>query len=82
MQMQADILGSSVQRPEMIEITVWGAALAAGIGIGWWEFSDDDYVADRVWEPEMPEAQREQLYHMWNQAVERTLGWENAADYS
>ena len=82
MQMQADILGSSVQRPEMIEITVWGAALAAGIGIGWWEFSDDDYVADRVWEPEMPEAQREQLYHMWNQAVERTLGWENAADDS
>ena len=82
MQMQADILGSSVQRPEMIETTVWGAALAAGIGIGWWEFSDDDYVADRVWEPEMPEAQREQLYHMWNQAVERTLGWENAADDS
>lgn len=82
MQMQADILGSSVQRPEMIETTVWGAALAAGIGIGWWEFSDEGYVADRVWEPEMPEAQREQLYRKWNQAVERTLGWENAADDS
>lgn len=78
MQMQADILGSSVQRPEMIETTVWGAALAAGIGIGWWDFSDDDYAADRVWEPKMPEAQREQLYRMWNQAVERTLGWEDA----
>lgn len=26
----------------------------------------------------MLEAQREQLYRMWNQAVERTLGWEDA----
>lgn len=80
MQMQADILGSSVARPTMIETTVWGAALAAGIGIGWWDFSDDDDDVDCVWESEMPQTQREQLYRKWNDAVERTLGWDDSGE--
>ncbi|KAJ2538735.1 Glycerol kinase, partial [Coemansia sp. RSA 1933] len=37
MQIQADILGIEVVRPEMRETTALGAALAAGLGVGVWK---------------------------------------------
>ena len=36
MQMQADFLGVSVQRPSRIETTALGAAYLAGLGVGYW----------------------------------------------
>ena len=42
MQFQADILGIPVLRPSMVANTGKGAALLAGIGIGWWAASDLD----------------------------------------
>ena len=35
-QIQADWLGRSIQRPDVSEATVRGAALMAGVGCGWW----------------------------------------------
>ena len=36
MQFQADILGIAVERPAVLEATAMGAALLAGLGVGFW----------------------------------------------
>lgn len=76
MQFQADMLGRRVMRPRYTETTAWGAALLAGLGIGMWDLGSVNRVwhADRVFEPAMNEAQREELYQGWLQAVKRTMG--------
>ena len=40
MQFQADLLDAQVDRPEMLEVTAWGAALLAGIKVGIWTQKD------------------------------------------
>lgn len=40
MQMQADVLGIPIIRPQNTETTALGAAIAAGIGISWWTTDD------------------------------------------
>ena len=40
MQFQADILGSTVQRPEVVETTALGAAMFAGLAVGYWTKED------------------------------------------
>ena len=81
MQLQADILGVEVLRPQDIETTVLGAAFAAGLGSGVWE-SMDDLAAlvdvDRTWSPDMSAAERNRLYAEWNRAVERSFDWAGA----
>ncbi len=41
MQIQADLLQTTVVRPDVIETTALGAAVLAGIGIGWFKTLDD-----------------------------------------
>jgi glycerol kinase len=77
MQFQADILGTEVERPEVIESTAMGAAYLAGIQIGMWK--KEDIVQNRIIQerfmPAMEEATRNKLYKGWKKAVERTKGW-------
>ncbi|MBS1949828.1 MAG: Glycerol kinase [Cytophagales bacterium] len=77
MQFQADILGTEVQRPQVIESTAQGAAYLAGIQAGLWK--KDDILKNRKIEktflPNMENAQRNKLYKGWLKAVERTKGW-------
>lgn len=77
MQFQSDILGSEVERPEVIESTALGAAYLAGIQIGLWK--KEDIVANRKIQkrfvPQMETSVREKLYYGWKKAVERTKGW-------
>jgi glycerol kinase len=77
MQFQANILGSEVERPEVIESTALGAAYLAGIQIGLWK--KEDIVQNRKIQkrfiPQMDEALRKKLYAGWQKAVERTKGW-------
>jgi len=77
MQFQADILGSEVERPEVIESTALGAAYLAGIQSGLWK--KEDILANRKvqkrFTPAMDEGQRSKLYKGWLKAVERTKGW-------
>ena len=77
MQFQADILGSEVERPEIIESTAMGAAYLAGIQIGMWK--KEDIVRNRKvqkrFRPQMEEATRNALYKGWLKAVKRTKGW-------
>jgi glycerol kinase len=74
---QADILGIPVVRPEVLETTALGAALAAGVSAGIWEFSDIPELlrVERRFEPRMPPEERERLHAGWRAAVERARGW-------
>lgn len=82
MQFQADILGTEVERPEVIESTAQGAAFLAGIQIGLWK--KEDIVRNRKIQkrfiPQMDETTRRKLYKGWCKAVERTKGWIDIED--
>jgi glycerol kinase len=77
MQFQADILGTEVERPEVIESTALGAAYLAGIQIGLWK--KEDIIRNRKIQkrfvPNMDETTRATLYKGWQKAVKRTMGW-------
>jgi glycerol kinase len=77
MQFQADILGTEVERPEVIESTAMGAAFLAGIYIGLWKKEDILKIrkVERIFKPEMNETMRDRLYKTWLKAVERTKAW-------
>jgi glycerol kinase len=77
MQLQADILGVPVSKPVVAETTALGAAYAAGLGVGFWESTDDmrqNWQEDKRWEPSWSDDQREEGYTRWKDAVQRTLG--------
>jgi glycerol kinase len=79
MQFQSDLLKTPVIRPRMIETTALGAAYAAGLAVGFWAGTDDlvqNWGIDKTWDPQMPENQREHLYHFWKKAVQRSFDWE------
>lgn len=77
MQFQADILGTDVERPEVIESTAMGAAYLAAIQIGLWK--KEDIVKNRkiqkCFKPEMSDEVRSKLYNGWQKAVKRTMNW-------
>lgn len=77
MQFQADILGSEVERPEVIESTAMGAAYLAGIQVGWWKKADilKNRSIQKRFVPQMDGADRKRLYAGWVKAVKRTMGW-------
>lgn len=77
MQFQADILGSEVERPHVIESTAMGAAYLAAIQIGLWKKEDieKNRKIERRFQPQMDEANRLKLYAGWTKAVKRTMGW-------
>ncbi len=78
MQFQADILNVPVVRPELIETTALGAAYAAGLAVGVWPDTDTlraNWRKSKVWQPGMPENDRQRLYAGWKKAVQRTFDW-------
>ncbi len=77
MQFQADILGSEVERPQVIESTAMGAAYLAAIQIGLWKKEDivRNRKIDKCFKPQMEGATRDKLYNGWKKAVKRTMGW-------
>jgi glycerol kinase len=77
MQFQADILGTEVERPEVIESTALGAAYLAGIQIGLWKKEDiiHNRRIQKRFVPSMDEVVRNKLYQGWKKAVQRTMGW-------
>ena len=77
MQFQADVLGTRVERPALLEATAKGAASLAGLGVGFWrDLSGLEATGElTVFEPRMDEARREALYAGWKRAVERARDW-------
>jgi glycerol kinase len=78
MQLQADVAGIPVVRPEVRETTALGAALAAGMAAGIYASTDDIaglWREDRVFQPEWTEDRRESAYAEWKRAVEKSRDW-------
>jgi len=73
MQFQADVLGTTVDRPKVVETTAMGAAMLAGLGVGLWTQAQLERVraVDRVFKPKMGPDQRATLYDGWKAAVAR-----------
>lgn len=78
MQFQSDILGVPVVRPTVTETTALGAAYAAGLAVGFWDDVEalrQNWDVDHVFEPQMDDATKAELYAGWKKAVARTLDW-------
>ena len=79
MQFQADLLGVPVVRPAVTETTALGAAYAAGLAVGFWKGTDElrqNWRAAKTWEPRMDAAVRDRQHARWQEAVQRSFGWE------
>ena len=77
MQFQADVLGTPVERPDMIETTALGAAGLAGIATGIWP-SAERFLATRdftVWRPGTGRKAAANGAREWARAVRATLAW-------
>lgn len=83
MQFQSDILGVPVNRPEITETTALGAAMLAGLAVGFWNNKQellDKWSLNRSFTPEMEVDSRNRLYKNWQKAVSRALNWEDEID--
>jgi glycerol kinase len=76
MQMQADILGVSVERPKHLETTALGAMALAAQACGLWKggrLPGDLGKISRRFAPKLARARREALYQSWRAAVTTLL---------
>jgi len=83
MQFQADILRKKIVASSILETTALGAAYMAGLTIDFWSGQDElkkMRKIERVYEPRMEDAEREQLYKHWKAAVKRSMSWATPAD--
>ena len=74
MQFQADILGTSVIRPQVTETTAMGACYLAGLAVGYWDSLDEireQWKAERTFVPSGADMQA--LKEGWSDAISRTL---------
>jgi glycerol kinase len=76
MQFLADIVPATVERPAVVETTAWGAAYAAGLTRGLCpdpEAMTAQWRPECVFEPRMPQAERDERYAGWRRAVAGVL---------
>lgn len=78
MQIQANLIRTEVNRPKTVETTALGAAYLAGLAVGMWDNLDEienNREVEKVFVPQMEQADRDKLYKGWLRAVERSKGW-------
>lgn len=78
MQMQADVLGVPVVRPQVTETTALGVAYLAGLAVGFWSGADElasHWVVDRRYDPAGSESGRRDRHARWQEAVARSRNW-------
>lgn len=76
MQFQADILGTSVIRPQVTETTALGAAYLAGLAVGYWDSIDhikSQWGVEKEFTPQADSKTVEALKEGWAEAIRRTL---------
>ena len=76
MQFQADILGTRVIRPRVVETTALGAAYLAGLAVVYWSSVEQirkQWHVDRIFEPTWDETAISKARDGWEDAVKRTL---------
>jgi glycerol kinase len=80
LQFQADLLGVTVQRPEVTETTALGAAYLAGLAVGFWNDAEDiirNWALDREFTRSASLEEVDRLCARWHKAVNRSLKWED-----
>jgi glycerol kinase len=80
MQIQADVLGVPVERPQVTETTALGAAYLAGLATGFWSSVDDvakHWSRDRLFEPNKDDGWRHERLAQWHKAIDRAAHWED-----
>lgn len=78
MQMQADLLGVELARPEVVETTALGAAYLAGLAVGVWESPAQIAHTERKetrFQPRMSRDEAGAMRDRWRRALERSKGW-------
>ena len=79
LQIQADLLDTTVRRPVVAETTALGAAYLAGLAVGYWKDPSDvanNWRLDREFHSQMAAERRASLRQAWEAAVARSLQWE------
>jgi glycerol kinase len=79
LQIQADLLGVPVVRPQNTETTALGAAWLAGLAVGFWPNPGEierTIVPAAVFERSRPQSEMTALRCGWERALERAKGWE------
>lgn len=79
LQFQADILNTTVHKPECIETTALGAAYLAGLAVGFWKSKEEikqNWALSESFQPNMTDGKRETLIAGWKKAVTRSFTWE------
>ena len=77
-QLQSNIVGSEIVRPQVDETTALGSAYAAGLAVGYWSDLDelrDNWQVDREFSPDGDAKDVEGRYGRWTEAVERSRDW-------
>lgn len=78
MQIQADISGCDVVRPQILETTAAGAAYLAGLAVGFWESIDEiseKWRKERVFSAAMETEKVAQMLGYWHKAVAAARHW-------
>ncbi len=78
MQIQSDIMGIDVIRPEVIETTALGAAYAAGLATGFYRDKNQirsNWQENKRWRPNKDSKLATEGFKNWKRAVERSFNW-------
>ena len=76
MQIQADVLGRKLIRPQLIETTVAGACYLAGLGVGIWQSPAElreIWRVERQFKVQMKAPARRKRLASWHKALDRSL---------
>ena len=72
--MQADRIGRPVSRPETVETTALGAAMLAGLAVGFWNDTEElksGWQEERRFTPEATKDWRVALLEQWHDAISK-----------
>jgi glycerol kinase len=78
MQFQANLFGSAVIRPKILETTALGAAYLAGLAVGYWKDIEEikkQWAVDVKFDPQLDNNKTTELLKYWKKAVERSRNW-------
>lgn len=76
MQIQADVLGVPVIRPQTLETTALGVAYLAGLAVGFWSGIDEirtQWAVDSKFKRKIDEAEFNRMITGWKEALGKTL---------
>ena len=77
MQIQANLLGTKVVRPDVTETTALGAAYLAGLGVGYWKNIDEikeQWKINRSFEAD-EKVNTDEMKNGWHKAVKAAKAW-------